>query len=1570
MATSNRWRMAGMEVPLLSTDSIEWRQLSVPSTSTYTANSDDSIAKDFASSCAVGNPPSYFLWKTSRTKAHVLEILQLQDTPTIGLRLVFSDSLFPFAFICKSRETNVASGDCLVLYALTISGVAYVIRLKSNFDYGTSSVVPASEVLEYNTHVQPHSGAITTVAASEGCLLIGRSDGSISCFQLGILDPSTPGFVSELRDDAGFGRLWGILSRSPNLGAVVDLVVSEVNQRKLLFVLHSDSSFRVWDLLSRSKIFSHATPVPASTGKTISLNCAFVRLWVGEANIVTWVIPLAMLHGHNLVGPIDVKLTSDKVWILKEDGLIMQELHSNDSTEGLAHCYALQENLVADLLFQSSKHSSDDLLWLAYSAFSSAEEEIAPFLSSVFFQALLSPGVHCNAVIRQTLVDYQKHFTDSEFGSFTVEGLKCEILSLIEHQGGSGSPVSILQFWKAFCTRYVNNWFKYNAAYGLVMDPSTGAFVIVRNYTISLCRGLEDVEHIIYDSFENQKKYIGCELDDLGDEFERKILFEFLQCVQNVSQQLGKASSTIFCESLLRTPHISFEEVVTRLLKILETGYSSSTAAILIPELGGDAALEKELSNHRNLRKFSTNMFLSFHELCHKANSWKKVLDVVESYLKFLVPHKIVLKSDAAGPFRINGSAIVQSMSQIAKVMFDSGLDICMLLSYMSSISGQLKMSYGDVSRIKVELIPMIQEITTEWHIIHYLGTTPCESHSPAIEDFSHKLSSLQIDCSGDKRLWNAKLGNFEFSLAHILLLSMQGSSGEFGKLFFSQLPNPITLVTLSRGLISWIIWGRSGEESSVFFSNSTELALILLRNNQYSATEYLLTLVDTYSRKEKSFGSLQAMNAKLALLSHLLGCCLVVQTQYGLHGPVKDRKIAEALPCFFRAASIERSSEAIQSLPPEAGWFKVDFSYVSSSPPSTAAWKLHYYQWVMQLFEQYNLSEAACQFALAALEQVDESLGNEGSTSNGNLGESVTTVKGRLWANVFKLTLDLNNYHDAYCAIISNPDEESKIICLRRFVIVLYERGAIKVFCLFLICHSIFPTLSISFCSFLGRLPSFHVVVLVMVKPIASCMNCVALVPFFSSKILCNGQLPLIGLVEKVERELAWKAARSDISAKPNPFKLLYAFEVHRHNWRRAASYIYRYSVRLRAEAAVKDHQLRSFTLQERLNGLAAAINALQLVHPSYAWIDAPVDDISYDKEIYPNKKARITMPEQSLTGDSLPQKLPSYLDIEKLEKEFVLASAEYLLSLANIKWSFTAKWSHILSMDYVKSRSAQTSSHFRVLYLDNFHSGTDKPSADLIDLLVESSSYDMAFTVILKFWKGSGLKRELERVFITMALKCCPSRLGASLPGKDRKQYGLLLTSSEDELVHDSLDAAAASQQFVGSSHWGTLEHYLVRKNEDKYRASHPRLPLIVAGTLLSADSQIDLPLWLVRHFKGDRSESGFGMTGNESNPASLFRLYVDHGRHTDATNLLIEYMENLASIRPADIIHRKKPFAVWFPYTYVERLWGMLEESIQMGHRSNQCEKLKKLLHGALSSHLNLLKVESDDVKSCSS
>lgn len=39
---------------------------------------------------------------------------------------------------------------------------------------------------------------------------------------------------------------------------------------------------------------------------------------------------------------------------------------------------------------------------------------------------------------------------------------------------------------------------------------------------------------------------------------------------------------------------------------------------------------------------------------------------------------------------------------------------------------------------------------------------------------------------------------------------------------------------------------------------------------------------------------------------------------------------------------------------------------------------------------------------------------------------------------------------------------------------------------------------------------------------------------------------------------------------------------------------------------------------------------------------------------------------------NDIQPQRLHSYIDIQKLEKEFVLTSAEYLLSMENVKWTF----------------------------------------------------------------------------------------------------------------------------------------------------------------------------------------------------------------------------------------------------------------------------------------------------------
>lgn len=183
-------------------------------------------------------------------------------------------------------------------------------------------------------------------------------------------------------------------------------------------------------------------------------------------------------------------------------------------------------------------------------------------------------------------------------------------------------------------------------------------------------------------------------MPDFSTGLERDILCEVLQCISSVNQHLGKAASAIFYESLRKTPTMSSEEVLPRLLKILEIGYSSSIATLHMSELGADVVWEKETLYHKNLRKFSMELFLSLHSLCSRATSWRKVLDVIESYLRLLVTHKISYEVDSQACPNIFVPVTVQATSQVAKVMFETALDVLVLLSYMVNISGQVSIYF------------------------------------------------------------------------------------------------------------------------------------------------------------------------------------------------------------------------------------------------------------------------------------------------------------------------------------------------------------------------------------------------------------------------------------------------------------------------------------------------------------------------------------------------------------------------------------------------------------------------------------------------------------------------------------------------------------------------------------------------------------------------------------------------------------------------------------------------------------------------------------------------------------
>lgn len=204
-----------------------------------------------------------------------------------------------------------------------------------------------------------------------------------------------------------------------------------------------------------------------------------------------------------------------------------------------------------------------------------------------------------------------------------------------------------------------------------------------------------DVEFCLYSvgSSDEVSELTGL-LDLFDDDTEYEILIELLRCVISFSQQLGKTASSIFYESLLTTPVISSEDIVHSIVKILETGYCIS-GAVLQTFTSGDhtIVLDKELTDHKSLRKLSVGMFLSLQGLYKKASAWGKILNVIEGFLKFLVPQKMMLKFDTEMSSNINSSIIVHTAYQIAKVMFESAWDFLLFLSYLVDIGSQVSLN-------------------------------------------------------------------------------------------------------------------------------------------------------------------------------------------------------------------------------------------------------------------------------------------------------------------------------------------------------------------------------------------------------------------------------------------------------------------------------------------------------------------------------------------------------------------------------------------------------------------------------------------------------------------------------------------------------------------------------------------------------------------------------------------------------------------------------------------------------------------------------------------------------------
>ncbi|MCO5575504.1 hypothetical protein L7F22_029305 [Adiantum nelumboides] len=888
-----------------------------------------------------------------------------------------------------------------------------------------------------------------------------------------------------------------------------------------------------------------------------------------------------------------------------------------------------------------------------------------------------------------------------------------------------------------------------------------------------------------------------------GGHIEGEFLDLLFKCTSAIKRQVGRVPYALFGEVLLRNKNISVSHLCSGFLHFLDVGYAHFTLVKGAIHVGVDVERIKALEYRQRHRKLELQLILDLQHLRYFAGGWSLVLDGIENFI-IQVTQETMPSSKEDNLESLNGiiskRLVLESAAQLSRNLFEVAKDLLIFLNYLIRIKGQVGITNNETSRIQRDLIMKVKNMFLRGLLVYWLSTNVAEV-APT-EDFSLHLSALQLDNVATNK-HDSQYRIQEMTLAEILLavciktFPKSPFLNSKGTLFSDY------LLDATKFLTSWLMWGESNGQNKSFSSRSATLAAVLLQHGQCRALQEFLSMVDNFCNELELHGSKTSKEDWCARL-HLLGCGLLGRTQNDLKDSAVNSRVEKAVHYFFRVASVVgQERETVQSFFSQIG---METGYLVHG--AISSWKFHYYEWVMQIFEQNHELEGACQFAYAALQEVDEAAKLTIVEDTNKISTTVLAIKGCLWANIFKFSLDKRKYKEAYCAVMSNPDKESKHVCLRRFLIVLCEQKA--------------------------------------------------------AEVLCGSELPYGGMLERLEQELLVKAQHSDLNANPNPFKLLYSFHMQRSNWRRAALYMYVYSVRLKEMGQPEAGLPVQFVLQEQLSSLAAAINALHLVQSMHAWLD--LDSIFSGSIVSrrPSSK-RMRVHANNEGGYGMHKRSSLYVDVEDLEKEYALALAKILLVEGGVQ-------------------------------LD-IHRDDLSPER-LVLLLVQAGIYEMAFTVLFQFWKDSTLKSELERIFKTMAERWCTRQQDNNL--ESLSSHKLLLGSDKKLLLSSTSDGETSPERaktvgairvidVVSTTTNNWLQVYL-----ERYTKLHPRLLVVVAETLLSIDRLIELPYWLVEMLKGGRKAEGEGMATAGANPSALLRIYLDFGRVTEAAMLLLDYVK----------------------------------------------------------------------------
>ncbi|EHB11142.1 Nuclear pore complex protein Nup160 [Heterocephalus glaber] len=438
----------------------------------------------------------------------------------------------------------------------------------------------------------------------------------------------------------------------------------------------------------------------------------------------------------------------------------------------------------------------------------------------------------------------------------------------------------------------------------------------------------------------------------------------------------------------------------------------------------------------------------------------------------------------------------------------------------------------------------------------------------------------------------------------------------------------------------------------------------------------------------------------------------------------------------------------------------------------------------------------------------------------------------------IFKHHLDLGHNSQAYEALTQIPDSSRQLDCLRQLVVVLCERSQLQ-----------------------------------------------DLVEF-----------PYVNLHNEVVGIIESRARAVDLTTH-NYYELLYAFHIHRHNFRKAGTVMFEYGTRLGREVRT----LRG--LEKQGSCYLAALNCLRLIRPEYAWIVRPAAGAVYDR---PG-----TSPKRNHDGECTAT--PAARQVEILE----LADLEKECSLAHIRLVLARH-------DPAAVAVAGSSS-----------------AEEMVTLLVQAGLFDTAISLCQAF------RLPLTPVFEGLTFKCI--RLQLAGDNAQAEAWAWLAANQLSSVVTTKESRDAASAKTLGSAPvppgklkricsfrfsssatdeaWRLLSTYL-----ERYKMQNNLYHQCVINKLLSHG--VPLPNWLINSYK-------------KVDAAELLRLYLKYDLLEEAVDLVSEYVDAVLG-KGHQYFGIEFPLSatapmVWLPYSSIDQLLQALGENSANSHNLALSQKI---------------------------